>query len=133
MPLRYSYALHLPSSLIYGVHSPVRPLILLKIQIDKYKPNPSPSSTSYASSSYSTFIPPTSPELPPRRQPIYNPGGFGLQSHPAKGKERALDQIKKRDTKIGKDERRLEGRSEDEREPEACYVVSYSLILLSWC
>lgn len=63
---------------------------------------------------------PVSPRLPPRRQPAFNPGGFGLQSQPTqqslKGKERAFSELVK-------DEQAKEGREE----AEACYVVSKDL------
>ena len=76
------------------------------------------------------FIPPVSPQLPPRRQPTFNPGGFGLQVHPGKGKERAVEEVERRDAEIGRDERRLENR-ENEEEEEACYVVRSSRTLSS--
>ncbi|WWC92788.1 homoserine O-acetyltransferase [Kwoniella dendrophila CBS 6074] len=105
-----------------------------------HPPAPSSPSSSTASSSSSYFIPPVSPQLPARRKPTFNPGGFGLQSSPKpapsprsfKGKEKALsareaelDAIRKKDDEIRRDEERLEGREsgkDGKEEAEACYV-----------
>lgn len=55
-----------------------------------------------------SFHPPQSPQLPSRRQPVYNPGGFGLgASDHSKGKQRAVEEVEAK-----------------EGEAEACYVVS---------
>ncbi|WVF68500.1 homoserine O-acetyltransferase [Kwoniella sp. CBS 6097] len=95
------------------------------------------SSASASASSAAHFIPPVSPQLPPRRKPAFNPGGFGLQSSPKpappptlkywKGKEREdqVEEIRRRDAEIRKDEERLEGRvapEDGKEEAEACYV-----------
>jgi hypothetical protein len=63
---------------------------------------------------------PSAPRLPARRQPAFNPGGFGLQAAPTplgvemdKGKHRAFDEIEAD-----------EGKKEGKEEAEACYVVS---------
>ena len=40
-------------------------------------------------------LPPRSPQLPPRRQPAFSPGGFGLHIQPStsrKGKEKAVQE-----------------------------------------
>ncbi|WVW86942.1 homoserine O-acetyltransferase [Kwoniella bestiolae CBS 10118] len=98
-----------------------------------------PPSPSLSSSSANHFVPPTSPQLPPRRKPTFNPGGFGLQSSPRpapspgswKGKQKQtsreveLEEIRKRDDEIRRDEERLEGREsgkDGKEEAEACYV-----------
>lgn len=56
-----------------------------------------------------SFHPPQSPQLPPRRQPAFNPGGFGLSggSFSSKGKQKAVEEVEAK-----------------EGEAEACYVVS---------
>ncbi|WWD04584.1 homoserine O-acetyltransferase [Kwoniella europaea PYCC6329] len=105
-----------------------------KPHLASYHP-PSPSSSSTSSTNH--FIPPVSPQLPARRKPAFNPGGFGLQSSPKpapapgswKGKEKAreaqLEEIRKRDEEIRRDEERLEGRQskkDGKEEAEACYV-----------
>lgn len=85
----------------------------------------------------SETLPPTSPQLPPRRKPAFSPGGFGLQSQPApapaptsawqkgKDRERQVDEIQKKDDEIRREEERIEGKSpkEGREEAEACYVV----------
>ena len=56
-----------------------------------------------------SFLPPQSPQLPSRRQPVYNPGGFGLGAgggYNAKGKQKAVEEVEAK-----------------EGEAEACYVV----------
>jgi len=116
-------AFHLPVSAAKSAFPPS--LRHPKPHLARYHLNPSALASS--SSSSPAFIPPISPQLPPRRQPAFNPGGFGLQSHPGKGKERALEEIERRDAEIGRDERRLEGREgESGEEAEAFYVVSAS-------
>lgn len=73
--------------------------------------------------SFDDYIPPptpASPKLPKRRQPAFNPGGFGLQAAPTpavgiemdKGKHKAFDEIEAD-----------EGKKEGKEEAEACYVV----------
>ncbi|WRT69683.1 homoserine O-acetyltransferase [Kwoniella shivajii] len=124
---------------------PPRATIPCSVQLPSIKPTwqpPKPHLASYhppafsPSSSTSTFVPPVSPQLPPRRKPAFSPGGFGLQSSPQpapsprswKGKEKAreaeLDEIRKKDEEIRRDEERLEGREskEGKEEAEACYV-----------
>jgi hypothetical protein len=76
------------------------------------------SSSSHINDSHLHFKAPTAPRLPPRRQPIYNPGGFGLGAHhapvatPNKGKGKEVDEDNVKGEMNGKDE------------DEACYVVS---------
>ncbi|WWC65793.1 homoserine O-acetyltransferase [Kwoniella dejecticola CBS 10117] len=94
----------------------------------QYHPPASSSSTS------THFVPPTSPQLPSRRKPAFNPGGFGLQSSPrpapsprswkGKQKEEEIEEIRRKDEEIRRDEERLEGReaSKGKEEAEACYV-----------
>ena len=55
-----------------------------------------------------SFQPPQTPQLPPRRQPIYNPGGFGLGGSYKndKGKQKAVEEVEAK-----------------EGDAEACYVV----------
>ena len=56
------------------------------------------------------FLPPVAPQIPPRRQPVFSPQGFGLQFQPTqKGKEKVIEQI---------------AAEENKEEAEACYVVS---------
>nr|KIR46781.1 homoserine O-acetyltransferase [Cryptococcus bacillisporus CA1280] len=102
-----------------------------KPHLAKYHPPPPRPTTDYPH-----FHPPTSPQLPPRRQPAFNPGGFGLQSQPApapaptsfwdKGKERErqIDEIQKKDDQLRREEEMIEGKSpkEGREEAEACYV-----------
>lgn len=93
-----------------------------KPRLAEYHLDPSPS-PSYLNAS-PPFISPTTPHLPPRRQPAYNPGGFGVQAHPGKGKERAITEVERRDAEIGREERLLDGRvAEGKEESEACYLV----------
>jgi hypothetical protein len=56
------------------------------------------------------FQPPQTPQLPPRRQPIYNPGGFGLGGSfkNDKGKQKAVEDVEAK-----------------EGDAEACYVVCH--------
>lgn len=107
-----------------------------KPHLAKYHPPPPHPTTAHAH-----FLPPTSPQLPPRRKPAFNPGGFGLQSQPApapaptsawgKGKEREMqvDEIQKKDDELRREEERIEGKSpkEGREEAEACYVVRPSV------
>ncbi|WWC73708.1 homoserine O-acetyltransferase [Kwoniella pini CBS 10737] len=91
-----------------------------------------PPAPTASSSSTTYFVPPTSPQLPPRRKPIFNPGGFGLQSSPKpapsprswKGKEKEIEEIQKKDDELRRDEERLEGKesTKGKEEAEACYV-----------
>jgi hypothetical protein len=57
-----------------------------------------------------SFQPPQTPQLPPRRQPAYNPGGFGLggsfKFDDPKGKQKAVEDVEA-----------------NEGDAEACYVV----------
>jgi hypothetical protein len=57
-----------------------------------------------------SFQPPQTPQLPPRRQPIYNPGGFGLGGSYKndKGKQKAVEDVEAK-----------------EGDAEACYVVCH--------
>ncbi|OCF43819.1 homoserine O-acetyltransferase [Kwoniella heveanensis CBS 569] len=111
-----------------------------KPHLAAYHPTTTASATASSSSSsiaQQHFIPPVSPQLPPRRKPAFNPGGFGLQSSPRpappptskfwKGKEREdqVEEIRRRDAEIRRDEERLEGRvapEDGKEEAEACYV-----------
>ena len=64
-----------------------------------------------------SFQPPQTPQLPPRRQPIYNPGGFGLggsYKNDVKGKQKAVEHVEAK-----------------EGDAEACYVVCYLFSLKS--
>lgn len=102
-----------------------------KPHLAKYHPPPPHPTTAHH------FLPPTSPQLPPRRKPAFSPGGFGLQSQPApapaptsawqkgKDRERQVDEIQKKDDEIRREEERIEGKSpkEGREEAEACYVV----------
>lgn len=56
-----------------------------------------------------SFKPPQTPQLPSRRQPAYNPGGFGLGGSfksDSKGKQKAVEDVEAK-----------------EGDAEACYVV----------
>lgn len=132
-------------------HSPpslpamTRPPLPRNLNIPRWKP-PKPHLAKYhpppprPTTDYPHFHPPTSPQLPPRRQPAFNPGGFGLQSQPApapaptsfwdKGKERErqIDEIQKKDDQLRREEEMIEGKSpkEGREEAEACYVVRLS-------
>lgn len=65
-----------------------------------------------------SFQPPQTPQLPPRRQPIYNPGGFGLGGSYKndKGKQKAVEDIEAK-----------------EGDAEACYVVCRLCNVLRCC
>lgn len=132
-------------------HSPpslramTRPPLPRNLNIPRWKP-PKPHLAKYhpppprPATDFPHFHPPTSPQLPPRRQPAFNPGGFGLQSQPApapaptsfwdKGKERErqIDEIQKKDDQLRREEEMIEGKSpkEGREEAEACYVVRLS-------
>ncbi|ORY34714.1 Alpha/Beta hydrolase protein [Naematelia encephala] len=123
-----------------SLHLTAKPAVISSPAKTKF-PHPKPHLARYhleASSVPSTFptppfSPPASPKLPARRQPAFNPGGFGLaggqQSSSSSGswkgkgkeKERAIDELRKRDEEIGRDEMIIEGK-EGKEEAEACYV-----------
>lgn len=82
------------------------------------------------------FVPPAAPQIPPRRRPAFNPGGFGLTSKTAPrsdvlglgrrarpGSEEGSAAMAAQDAAIKADEAKLE-ETQGEGEAEACYVVS---------